>query len=125
LCIPDDGPAPEMPNVPPRSECKPMKITHQPFPRELAGAFGAAALVFISDPGGRAVDRCTVLRAVYGLTVAEAQLARAIGDGAPLKLYAESHRISYETARTYLRRIFEKTGTRRQSELAGVVRALR
>lgn len=103
----------------------PLSLTLQPLPKEFAGAFGAVALVFINASGGQKPDRCTVLRAVYGLTLAEAQLAQAVCDGVMLKHYAELHQISYETARTYLRRIFDKTGARRQSELASLVGTLR
>lgn len=107
-----------------RGDGPPRILTLQPLPRELAGAFGAVALLFISDPGGQSADHATLLRAVYGLTLAEAQLAEAVCNGAALKDYAGSRQISYETARTYLRRIYDKTGARRQSELARLVRAL-
>lgn len=116
---------PAAPVVVHRTNAQPIVLTLQALPRDLAGAYGAVALAFISHPSTRKTDRCTALRAVYGLTLSESQLAQAISDGMPLRLYAESHDISYETARTYLRRVFDKTGTRRQAELAGVVRALR
>jgi DNA-binding CsgD family transcriptional regulator len=104
---------------------QPLILTLQPLPRELAGAFGAVALLFISGPCGRKTDHGTLLREIYGLTLAEAELAQAIGNGAVLKQYAQSRQISYETARTCLRRIFYKMGIKRQSELVSVVMALR
>jgi DNA-binding CsgD family transcriptional regulator/PAS domain-containing protein len=125
LWTPDHDTAPPVSVAVRWRDGQPLILTLQPLSKDLAGAFGAVALLFISDPGGRKTDPCTMLRAVYGLTVAEAQLAQAVGDGVVLKQYAESRQISYESARTYLRRIFDKTGVRRQSELASVVRALR
>ncbi|WP_332778466.1 helix-turn-helix transcriptional regulator [Polaromonas sp.] len=104
---------------------QPLILTLQPLPKDLAGAFGAVALLFICDPGSQKADHSGLLREVYGLTTAEAQLAQAVGDGVALKQYADARQITYETARTFLRRIFDKTGVRRQSELASVVRALR
>ncbi len=104
---------------------QPLILTLQPLPKDLAGAFGAVALLFVSDLGCQKKDHSTLLRVVYGLTAAEAELAQAVGDGVVLKQYAESRQISYESARTYLRRIFDKTGVKRQSELAGVLRAWR
>jgi DNA-binding CsgD family transcriptional regulator len=58
-----------------------------------------------------------LLRHVYGLTPAEVQIARAIAEGRTLKEYAERRRISRNTAASQLKRVFEKTGLKRQSEL--------
>lgn len=124
LWTPDHDAGPPMSVAVRWRDGQPLVLTLQPLPKELAGAFGAVALLFISDPGSQKTNHCNLLRAVYGLTIAEAQLAQAVCDGVILKQYAESRQISYETARTYLRRIFDKMGVRRQSELVSVVRAL-
>jgi DNA-binding CsgD family transcriptional regulator len=58
-----------------------------------------------------------LLRHVYGLTPAEVQVALAIGEGETIKEYAERRRISLNTAASQLKRVFEKTGLRRQAEL--------
>lgn len=125
LWTPDHDTGPPVSVVVRWRDGQPLILTLQPLPKDLAGAFGAVALLFISDPGGQKTGHSTLLRAVYGLTVAEAELAQAVGDGVVLKQYAESRQISYESARTYLRRIFDKMGVKRQSELVSVVRALR
>lgn len=58
-----------------------------------------------------------LLRHVYALTPAEAQVALAIAEGDTIKRYAERRRISPNTAASQLKRVFDKTGLRRQSEL--------
>jgi DNA-binding CsgD family transcriptional regulator len=57
------------------------------------------------------------LARLYGLTAAEARLAAAMSAGRSLKAYAGEAEISINTARWHLRRVFTKTGTRRQVEL--------
>lgn len=58
-----------------------------------------------------------LLRHVYGLTPAEVQVALAMAEGETLKRYADRRRISRNTAASQLKRAFDKTGLRRQSEL--------
>jgi DNA-binding CsgD family transcriptional regulator len=57
----------------------------------------------------------------YGLTHAEAKLAVALADGKSLEEIAEAQCIAYETARSQLKSIFSKTGTRRQPELVALL----
>lgn len=58
-----------------------------------------------------------LLRHVYGLTPAEVKVAVAMAEGETLKQYSERRRISRNTAASQLKRAFEKTGLRRQTEL--------
>lgn len=58
-----------------------------------------------------------LLRHMYALTPAEVQVAAAIAEGETIKRYAERRRISPNTAASQLKRVFDKTGLRRQSEL--------
>ena len=60
------------------------------------------------------IDR---LRSHFGLTPAEARLALHLVTGETLRCAAAKLSISYETARTQLKNIFNKTKTRRQAEL--------
>ena len=57
----------------------------------------------------------------YGLTPAEAKLAVQLANGGSLEEAAEYLGISIHTARTHLKAIFAKTGTRRQSELVAML----
>ena len=63
----------------------------------------------------------TMLRRLWDLTAAEAQLALALADGATLEEIASRTGISQETARVHLKRTLAKSGTHRQSELVRLI----
>jgi DNA-binding CsgD family transcriptional regulator len=58
-----------------------------------------------------------LLRCHFGLTPAEARLALHLVAGETLRSAEVKLSITYETARTHLKNIFNKTGTCRQAEL--------
>ena len=62
-----------------------------------------------------------LLQRHFGLAPAEARLAFHLVAGETLRSAAVKLSISYETARTCLKRIFNKTGTCRQAELVIVI----
>jgi DNA-binding CsgD family transcriptional regulator len=62
-----------------------------------------------------------LLRSHFGLTPAEAKLALHLVAGETLRSAEVKLSISYETARTHLKNIFNKTGTSRQAELVIVI----
>ena len=62
-----------------------------------------------------------LLRSHFGLTPAEARLALHLVAGETLRSAEVKLSISYETARTHLKNIFDKTGTCRQAELIVVI----
>jgi DNA-binding CsgD family transcriptional regulator len=76
-----------------------------------------AAVVLIIDPDMEPASAEQRLRALYGLTSAEARVAMAIGSGDGLCTVAESLGVLPSTARTHLHHVFLKTGTRRQAQL--------
>ena len=58
-----------------------------------------------------------LLRRHFGLTPAEAKLALHLAAGETLRSAEAKLGMTYETARTHLKSIFQKTGTCRQAEL--------
>ena len=58
---------------------------------------------------------------IFGLTPAQAKLALHLVAGETLRSAAVKLSISYETARTCLKKIFRKTGTCRQAELVLII----
>ncbi|MBC8129668.1 MAG: helix-turn-helix transcriptional regulator [Rhizobiaceae bacterium] len=62
------------------------------------------------------------LRSLFGLTASEAKLAGALASGLGLREAAEQQRLRFSTARTYLERIFQKTGTNAQGSLVALIR---
>jgi DNA-binding CsgD family transcriptional regulator len=62
-----------------------------------------------------------LLQCHFSLTLAEARLALHLVAGETLRSAEAKLSISYETARTHLKNIFDKTGTCRQAELVIVI----
>jgi DNA-binding CsgD family transcriptional regulator len=73
--------------------------------------------IFLLDPGRRAERHDRLLARLYDLTPAEAAVAARLGAGDTLNEAAAARAIARETARTHLKNILRKTGTRRQAEL--------
>ncbi len=69
----------------------------------------------------RSEARAAELSARFGLTRAEAALARWLADGGSVTGFAESRRVSPGTVRTHLKSIFAKTGVHRQAQLASLI----
>jgi DNA-binding CsgD family transcriptional regulator len=93
-----------------------------PLAAETAGlAKSAAAIVFVKDPQAVPPPSRDRLQALFGLTPAQAALAREILEGDGVQAAAERLGISRSTARTHLLEVFQKTGTSRQAELVRVV----
>ena len=74
--------------------------------------------VFVTDPTRLAQPDLAALRKLYGLTRAEAAVALAVCRGQGLKAVSAALGIHLSTTRTHLQRVFEKTNTHRQAELA-------
>lgn len=80
--------------------------------------------VFVMHSGDRSDRRPALLRGLYGLTPTEATVASLVSNGTGLSAAASALGIKISTARTHLHRIFDKTGTHRQSELARLIVSL-
>lgn len=91
------------------------------------GTFGGASAVVFVDPirASRPMDVQQALCAAFGLTRREAELAVRLADGSELAAVAEAMGISPGAARTRLKTVFGKTGTRHQAGVVGVVVSLR
>lgn len=77
------------------------------------------AILLIADAARTLVsdDRLRRFAGIYDLTVAETALVAALADGLRLIEIADRRRVTLETIRTQLKRLFVKTGTSRQMEL--------
>lgn len=85
----------------------------------LSACLGAPSLlVLVSHGRRRRVLTVQQLMQLFGLTPAEARLARAIAAGESLESYAAAAGVGLSTVKTQLRAVFDKTGTQRQAELA-------
>ncbi len=77
----------------------------------------ADMIVFVHDPLQRNAATVRLLRNLFGLTEAEADLARALQAGSTPVAYARGRAVTLNTVYTHLRRIKEKTGCSRMPEL--------
>jgi DNA-binding CsgD family transcriptional regulator len=77
----------------------------------------SGAIVLAVDPAGRTAGDRRLFEVALGLSRAEARVATALLQGLDAKQVSASLHVSHETVRTHLKRIFEKTRTRRQAEL--------
>jgi DNA-binding CsgD family transcriptional regulator len=103
-----------------RSGKRPLSLLVAPFKREAVDPFGdrqPAAVVFVSDPDMRVEAPADILARLHGLSPAEAKVAAEVLEGGSLREIAERLGVTRNTANTHLKRVFEKTGTRRQSDL--------
>lgn len=75
------------------------------------------AMVLIIDPEDEPEPTAALLRRLYHLTEAEAQVALHVMHGSDLKQIAEELSISWTTVRTHLQHVFDKTDTHRQADL--------
>jgi DNA-binding CsgD family transcriptional regulator len=76
-----------------------------------------AAIVFMSEPPGNVHIAEHHVARQYGLTRAETRLLRALVDGERLQHYADGAGITLNTAKTHLKQVFAKTGSKRQADL--------
>jgi DNA-binding CsgD family transcriptional regulator/PAS domain-containing protein len=115
----------EQPIVLPRATSRPILA----YPMRLSSLAQqvmtpAMAAIVLVDLNARNNDSRAVLRRVFGLTAAEAELASALATGESLQRITEALGINYETGRSRLKSVFAKTETSRQAELATLVSRL-
>ena len=77
----------------------------------------AAVILLARDPLYRNIATSQILRDLFGLTNAEAQLAEALCTGTTTTAYASKRHLSLNTVYSHLKRIREKTGCRSLPEL--------
>ena len=74
-------------------------------------------LLLLAEPANASVPNADLLRLLFDLTPAEARLTRYLLEGRTPAEAAALLRITEATTRVHLRRVFAKTGVRRQAEL--------
>ncbi|ACA14627.1 transcriptional regulator, LuxR family [Methylobacterium sp. 4-46] len=122
---PHEGAA-EGPVAVPRPEGPPLILHAAPLAgaaQDLFQRARAVILVVDSAAGGRPGE--ALLRQAFGLTAAEARLARDLAEGGELAAVAAAHGITIATARSQLKAVFAKTRTHRQPELVALLGRMR
>jgi DNA-binding CsgD family transcriptional regulator len=102
---------------------RPLHVIVAPTPcnvRSLYGERGRASL-FITDPERHVPVDLPYLQDHYGLTPAEARVAELLAQGLEVNAISCKLGVSVHTTRFQLKRVFDKTGTSRQSELVALL----
>lgn len=103
----------------------PLVVNVMPIPAgQAAEPMPATALaaVFVFEPESQPVIDAALLSAAFGLAPRESELAVLLAGGAKLSDVALALGIGVGTARWYLKRVLEKTGTHRQADLTHLIR---
>ncbi|MFT7621344.1 MAG: DNA-binding CsgD family transcriptional regulator [Myxococcota bacterium] len=100
-------------------------LPYQAVSVPLAGGMPPRLLVplFLSDPAHQLQAYEACLKALYGLTETEATIADQIAHGMDIRQIAVHRHCGVETVRSHVKRLFDKTGTRRQIDLVRLVLA--
>jgi DNA-binding CsgD family transcriptional regulator len=99
---------------------RPLQLFFTPFDWPASSAEAGrrySAALFIGDPKRLTGDPVDVLIELYSLTPSEARLALLLTTGRSVEESASELGIALSTARSVLKAIFAKTGTRRQADL--------
>jgi DNA-binding CsgD family transcriptional regulator len=89
--------------------------------RQAGVGFSAVAAVFVRKAQLDGPAMPEAIAKLYGLTPSELRVLLAVFETSGVADIAEMLGISESTAKTHLRRLFEKTGTSRQAELVRLV----
>ncbi len=102
-----------------------LLVTPLPFElNALVGTGSPAMMIIISDFDSRALIRAERLMELFGFTSAEARLAVAIAQGKDLRQIAAESRKALSTLRSQLASLFDKSGVKRQVDVARIVLSL-
>jgi len=115
----------------PASAGQPPLVVHlSPLPRTAGDLFSgpeilACDILAVTTPVSTTamMPSASLLADLFGLTPAETRLAAALSRGLSLKEAASDSNITFKTGRTYLDRVFAKTGTHHQSELVALLKS--
>lgn len=104
-----------------RTAGPPLILFVTPITPDSLGISHAVCMVVIRGDDRSDEDQIAKLRRLWGLTAAESALACALSEGKTLQEIAADRSVTVETVRTQVKRVFLKTGTRRQAEIIRLV----
>jgi DNA-binding CsgD family transcriptional regulator len=117
---------PVLRSIPLRNALPPPVVLHiLPLKRDAHDLFGGGDLLIVATAisASALVPSPTILTGLFDLTPAEVKLATALAKGLSLKAAADEAGLQFSTVRTYLNRIFRKTGTNQQSQLVALLKS--
>jgi DNA-binding CsgD family transcriptional regulator len=126
LAIEAPGTASVLRSIPVHNALAPPMVLHVlPLKRDAHDLFGGGDLLIAATAisASALVPSPTILTGLFDLTPAEVRLATALAKGQSLKAAAVEAGLQFSTVRTYLNRIFRKTGTNQQSQLVALLKS--
>lgn len=120
------APADMSPVIAQRLAKRPLVIQGIPLAGLASAIFSpATSILLVSDTDQRpAPAPAQITQKIFGLTAMEATLLSVLEQEIPLPAAADAIGMSFETARSHLKRIFSKTGTTRQADLLLLLRRI-
>lgn len=100
-----------------RTGAPPLTVTVLPVETRLVETSDAAAVIYVIDPTGNMEGLIQPVCKVYRLSPVETRLTCLLTSGDSLAEAAQKMRVKEMTARSYLKQIFLKTNTHRQTGL--------
>lgn len=100
---------------------RPLSVVVSPL--DIGPDCAPAAVLLVGDPDCRPLPPVQTVVRLFDLTDAEARLALIMAEGKRIEDAARHAGITLSSARTYLKRIFVKTGVTRQAELVRLILA--
>ncbi len=107
--------------LPRASDQRAYQVHVIPLGTEAAEERAPQAAIFVSDPSLKMETTPEILERVYGLTPAEARLAKVLLSGRSLGECAADSGTSIHTLRSQLRQLLVKTGARGQADLLRIL----
>lgn len=104
-----------------REGSMPVIVSPIPVAASDSSAPDTTAVVFLGNPQLAQGTATRMMRGLYALTRAEADLTWLLADGLTLEQAAEERSVTLNTARSQLKRVFTKTGAKKQSDLVRLV----
>jgi DNA-binding CsgD family transcriptional regulator len=114
----------------PRARPRAITLNHDPWldmllsparGKSLSAQGNPAAIAYVHGDNWRSTDRCEQLAELFGLSPREAKLALALSRGMTLAEAASEFGLTINTARTYSRAIYAKSGARGLPDLVRIV----
>lgn len=100
---------------------RPLVVRFERLGAQLTDVFShSCAMALIEDPDEEIRQNPETLMTLFDLTPAETRISLLVAAGMSAVDIASQYGIGYETVRSHIRSIFQKTGTGRQSELSAL-----
>jgi DNA-binding CsgD family transcriptional regulator len=104
-----------------RSESSPLLLSCFPMQPSPVDEDGLKIMAILCDPGCYSEEQWRAFQDLFSLTAAELRLCLALADGLSLAEYSQKYDVTDNTARSQLKKVFEKTNTRRQGDLMRLI----